>query len=108
MSAPEAKYLVWVWSSYESDWGEDSAIMTSSESDPDAIKDDLNVQWEVNLDNEPENAAELGPAQLIDDLSSIGQHYPGIDPPPNHKTGPAYCAKGYYGRLDTIFCWQKA
>lgn len=95
-------------------WG-DIEEMTSIETDPEKVKNDLNIQWEkaVNdlYDSTMGSEAQLGPAEAVNELSEIVAF---ADPEeemegfPLPISGPGWVAKGKYGNLDTMMAWKRA
>lgn len=104
-------YKVWVIDETSDGWDEDT--MSSDGMDPEAVKDDLNVQWEkvVNDRYDPEfpTEADLGPVEEVADLSQVvafsDEESEGLPLP---ASGPGWVAQGKYGRLDTYLVWQPA
>jgi hypothetical protein len=101
------KYNVWSWDEASDGWTGPSLLTITDvdKSDPEAVKDALNLEWEKTIGgNTP---ADLNPAKRIGDLSKLDMILP--DPPgaPPDASGPGYWADGKYGRLDTIFVWKE-
>jgi hypothetical protein len=110
--AGETRYEVWTAEESSDGWSGPSEF-SSDGADPEAVKDDLNVQLEQSTneyyDPEMPSEADLGPAVAVPDLSKVtafaDDEFEGF---PFPGSGPGWMATGKYDRLDTYFVWRKS